>query len=82
MPDPLNVRMLGHLIEGVVEQDPLTDRCTIRTVDAEGRPVSFDVQEALAKLVGQDVRLTLASLENLEKLAEMAQRLGIQTPQG
>jgi hypothetical protein len=73
MADPLN---FGHLIEGVVEQDPITDRYVIRTEDAQGHPVSFDVQEALAKFKGKEVRLTLASFENLERLAKMVEEQG------
>jgi hypothetical protein len=67
---------LGHLIEGVVEQDPMTDRYVIRTEDAQGRPVAFDVQEALAKYKGKEVRLTLATFENLAKLAAMVEEQG------
>lgn len=68
--------MLGHLIEGVVEQDPMTDNYVIRTVDQDGQPVTFDVQEALARLKGQEVRFTLASFENLAKLSEIVESLG------
>lgn len=71
--DPLN---LGHLIEGVVEQDPLTDRYMIRTVDAKGTPVTVDVQNLLAGFVGKEVRLTLASSENLAKLAKLVESQG------
>jgi hypothetical protein len=67
---------LGHLIEGIVEQDPMTDRYVIRTEDAQGRPVTFDVQAALAKVKGKEVRLTLATFENLQKLAEMVEKQG------
>lgn len=67
---------IGHLIEGVVEQDPMTDRYFIRATDDEGKPIRFDVQEALAKLAGQDVRFTLVSLEQLAKLAAMVEQAG------
>jgi hypothetical protein len=67
---------MGHLIEGVIEQDPMTDRWNIRTVDADGNPATFDVQEALAALSGKEVRLTLVSLENLAKLAELVETQG------
>lgn len=67
---------MGHLIEGVVEQDPMTDRFVIRTEDAKGKPVTFDLQEALAKYKGQEVRLTLASFENLQKLAALVEKQG------
>jgi hypothetical protein len=71
--DPPN---FGHLIEGVVEQDPMTDRYVIRTVDTKGKPVSFDVQEALAQFKGEEVRFTLTSFKNLAKLAEMVEAAG------
>lgn len=67
---------LGHLIEGVVEQDPMTDNYVIRTVDQDGKPVTFDVQEALAKLKGQEVRFTLASFENLARLSQIVEQMG------
>lgn len=67
---------LGHLIEGVVEQDPLTDRYVIHTVDAKGKPVTVDVQNLLAEFVGKEVRLTLASFENLAQLARLVEQQG------
>lgn len=67
---------LGHLIEGVVEQDPLTDRYTIHTVDPHGRPFTVDVQDLLSKFVGQEVRLTLASFEDLSRLARLVEERG------
>lgn len=82
MADELNVSMLGHLIEGVVEQDPMSDRYVIRTVDSKGKPVTFDVQEALSKVNGQDVRFTLATLQNLQKLTELAESVGAPTEGG
>lgn len=66
---------MGHLIEGVVEQDPMTDRFVIRT-DKDGEPVTFDPQQALEGLKGQAVRFTLVSFENLQKLASMVEGAG------
>jgi len=63
----------GHLIEGVVEQDPMSDRFVIRVDNDDGTVSTFDIQEALAKYVGQDVRLTLATLQTLDMLATMAE---------
>lgn len=63
----------GHLIEGTVEQDPLTDRYMIRTVDRAGQPVIVNLDTLFAKFVGQDVRFTLASFEGLVKLAAMVE---------
>lgn len=68
MPETLS---FGHLIEGVVEQDPMTDCYVIRTMDHIGNPVNFDVQTALAEFCGQEVRFTLASFANLAKLAAL-----------
>jgi hypothetical protein len=63
---------LGHLVEGVVEQDPITDQFTIRTPEG----ISFDVQAALGELKGQAVRFTLVSFETLQKLAELVETSG------
>jgi len=67
---------MGYLIEGTVEQDPMTDKIVIRTTDAQGRPVSFDPMEAFAKLRGQEVRFTLVSFANLSRLAAMVETQG------
>lgn len=67
---------LGHLVEGIIEQDPMTDRFVIRTYDSEGKPYTFDPQEAFGKLVGKEVRFTLASFENLAKLAALVEGQG------
>lgn len=72
----MNPLDLGHLIEGVVEQDPMTDRYVIRTEDTQGRPTTFDIQAALSKYKGKEVRFTLATFENLQKLAEMVEKQG------
>ncbi len=73
MPELMN---FGHLIEGTLERDPMTDRFQIRTVDASGQPLVVDVQDILARFVGQDVRFTLAGLEGLQKLAELVEKAG------
>jgi hypothetical protein len=72
MSNPFN---MGHLIEGVIEQDPMTDRYVIRT-EKDGKPVTFDPQEALEALNGQAVRFTLVSFENLQKLAALVEDAG------
>lgn len=68
MSNPLN---MGHLVEGVVEQDPMTDRYVIRTDKG-----SFDPQEVLAGLKGKTVRMTLVDFDTLQKLAEMVEANG------
>jgi hypothetical protein len=66
----------GHLLEGTIEQDPLTDRYVLRVKDAKGRPGTVDLQALFAHFVGQEVRLTLASFENLNKLAQLVESQG------
>jgi len=63
---------LGHLIEGAVERDPVTDRWRIRTSPSE----TFDVQDALSKFEGKDVRFTLISFDQLAKLAALVESQG------
>ena len=72
----VNPQDLGHLIEGVVEQDPMTDRYVVRIPDFEGKPAVVDLQDLLAPYKGKEVRLTLASLENLARLAKLAEEAG------
>jgi len=78
----LNAWKYGYLTEGVLEQAPLSDDFVIRTVDADGRPLTFSVNDALRSLVGQEVRFTLASFEDLAKLAELVEGLGGSDVQG
>lgn len=66
----------GHILEGTVEQDPLTDQFGIRTVHKDGRTEFIDVTALLLALKGQDVRLTLASLENIAELARLVEAQG------
>lgn len=61
----------GHLIEGVVEQDPMTDRYVIRVEQPDGSVTTFDVQKALEEYNGQEVRMTLATLQTLETLTDL-----------
>jgi hypothetical protein len=65
----------GHLVEGVVEQDPVTGRYVIRT-EKDGRPDTFDPQEAMAGLKGQSVRFTLVSFESLQRIAALVEGAG------
>jgi hypothetical protein len=73
MTNPLN---MGHLIEGTIEQDPLTDKFFIRTVDQQGKASRFDIEAALAEHKGKEVRFTLISFENLAQLAELVEASG------
>lgn len=80
MADEQNPLTAGvYLVEGVVEVDPLTDRCTLRTVDEKGDPLSFDPFPALAQYAGQEVRLIIApmaTVEYVEKVAAAAEAAG------
>ena len=70
------------IIEGIVERDPMDDRRRIRVVLEDNTQVLVDPQELLATLEGKEVRLTLASLENLQKLQEMLEGSGELPVQG
>jgi len=64
-------KMGVYLVEGVVEQDPMTDRFVVRTEDQSGRPFSFDVQSALETFKGREIRVVLAPLATIEELEAM-----------
>jgi hypothetical protein len=64
-----------YLVEGIVEVDPMDDKVTIRTVDQQGNPLSFDPIPALAHLKGQEVRLILTPLASVETVEEYAKKL-------
>jgi hypothetical protein len=66
----LNLTDLGFIIEGIVEQDPMDDRFRIRTVQ-NGEQVLIDPQDLLKKYRGQEVKLTLASLENILRIQSL-----------
>lgn len=68
--------VLGHILEGRVERDPLTGRYQVMTVGANGKAQVYDLQDLMAPYEGKEVRLTLASFENLEELARLAERAG------
>lgn len=66
----LNLTDLGHILDGVIERNPMTDRLQLHTVDSKGRPHTIDLENLLAKYEGQEVKLTLASMANLQKIQE------------
>ena len=75
MPDPLTpppeVHLdLGHLREWVVELDPLTGHMVVRSEANEGYDF-FDVQEALTKYAGQEVRVIIVPCSTIEKVSEL-----------
>jgi len=61
----------GNLVEGIVEQDPMSDRFVIRYEVPGGEVKVFDVQETLKQYKGQEVRLIIASLETVERVAKL-----------
>ena len=80
-----------YLVEGTVEQDPMTDRFVLRTVDQAGKPFTFDVQAALETFKGREIRVVLAPLATIEELERIVQtqqakgesvEVGEPTPQG
>jgi hypothetical protein len=74
--DPKKIEELiraTYLVEGTVEQDPMTDRFYIRTQDQAGQPVNFDPQQALSTYKGQEVRLTIASFDTLAELGRLTE---------
>lgn len=64
----LHLTDLGHIIEGFVEADPLSEKLSIRTVDSDGKPQSIVLDELVRRYVGKEVKLTLASLEQIQKI--------------
>lgn len=72
---PLDPQALGHILEGVVERDPLTDRYRIMSRGQNGAEYQ-DVQDLLALFEGKEVRFTLASFEGLARLAQMVEDAG------
>jgi hypothetical protein len=67
----MDLRSLGHIVEGIVERDAITGHACIRTEDSEGNAVTVDVQTLLQSYQGQEVRLTLASFDNLTTLENL-----------
>jgi hypothetical protein len=74
MPDPLTppeVELdLGHVREGVVELDPMTGHMVIRSETPTGFDF-FDVQGALTKYVGQEVRVIIVPCSTIEKVSDL-----------
>lgn len=62
-----------YLVEGTVEQDPMTDQFTIHTVDPAGKAFSFDPNAALGRYKGQEVRLVIAPLVDIAKVEKLVQ---------
>lgn len=67
---------LGHIIEGVVELDPMDDTPRIRTIDDSGKQILINPVDLLRGFAGKDVKMTLTSLENLQKIQELLEQTG------
>ncbi len=61
----------GHLIEGVIEKDATTNKICIRVDTGPGTSTLFDVEAALTRYIGKEVRFTLATFETLEVLQNL-----------
>lgn len=70
MKDP---KALGHIIEGVVERNPVTGLCQIMTVNQGGRAEVIDLQELFLAYEGHEVRLALTSMEQLAEISKMVE---------
>jgi hypothetical protein len=70
------VGMGVYLVEGVVEQDPMSDRFVIRTSTADGKPFTFDPQAVLGQLKGQEVRVVIAPLASVQQIEELVRQQG------
>jgi hypothetical protein len=64
---------LGVIAEGTVELDPMTGRYVVRVVGDDGKNTFIDLQEAVAKYRGQDVRFILTPFSTIDQLAEMVE---------
>lgn len=63
---------LGVLVEGVVERDPMTERLQLR-VEAEGGFEYVDVQAALERYEGVEVRFVLVPRSTIETATRMVE---------
>jgi len=68
--------VLGHILEGVVELNPMTEHYQISSMELDGKVKTIDLHELLAQFQGKEVRLTLASFEALAEIAKMVETQG------
>jgi hypothetical protein len=79
MPSPVTEGLdLGHVREGVVEIDPMTGRMVIRTDKPDGTCDYLDVQEALTKYEGQDVRVVIVPQATINRVAQLVDEGNLQ----
>lgn len=74
MPDPVNSPDfdLGFVKEGTIEIDPMTGRMVVRSETANGFEY-FDVQEALNKYEGMEVRVVIVPFETINRIADLVE---------
>lgn len=65
----------SFLVEGVVERDPITGYCTVRTSAEDGSPLSFDPQSVLTQLDGQEIRIVVAPLATIAQIEQLVRQL-------
>lgn len=63
---------LGHVKEGIVEIDPLTDRMVLRCRGVSGFDY-FDIQMALEQYRGEEVRVVLVPTATVNRVAKMVE---------
>ena len=67
----LQLNDLGHILEGVVERDPMSERLQLHTVDAKGQATTIDLLKLLEEYESQEVRFVLTSMESIRKVEEL-----------
>ena len=65
---------LGLVAEGIVELDPMTGRLVLRCERPEGGFDYVDVQAALERYRGEEVRFILTPFTTIHQLADMVER--------
>jgi hypothetical protein len=63
---------LGHVKEGTVEIDPMTGRMVIRSETPNGMEY-FDLQEAMTKYRGQEVRVMVVPFTTINRIAQLVE---------
>lgn len=66
-----NIGDIGHLLEGTVEQNPLDGTYFLRLQKDDGSVSILKLSSILDPYLGQEVRLTLASIEAIDRLTKI-----------
>jgi len=67
----MNLSDLGHILDGVIERNPMSDKLQLHTLDVEGKSLVIDLEDLFSRYVGQEVKLTLAPMDNIRRLQEV-----------